>query len=131
MENAIREFWLENAELTLRSDVEKYSVFTAESIGFITAPRLQCADGFTMSVQASYTHYCSPRDYLRTGNYASWEVGFPSQPDELLTQYAEDESNPTGTVYGYVQTAVINAVIAKHGGLVGPQLSSAKATGAA
>ena len=31
--------------------------------------------------------------------------------------YCEDETKPTGTVYGYVPCAVVNEVIKKHGGI--------------
>lgn len=75
-----------------------------------------CADGFTMSVQASSTSYCSPRrnDAER---YSSVEVGFPSEEEPLLIEWAEDPSNPTGTVYGYVPVLTVTNVIAKHGGM--------------
>lgn len=84
----------------------------------VTCPVVTCADGFTMSVQASYTHYCSPRDYIATGNYNTWEVGFPSEKEDLLMDWIEEPDNPTDTVYGYVPTEVINEVIEKHGGIV-------------
>ncbi len=35
-----------------------------------------CADGFSMSVQASETTYCNPRDNM--GPYIEAEIGFPS-----------------------------------------------------
>ena len=80
-----------------------------------------CADGFSMSVQASETAYCTPR---KTGaaRYYEVEVGFPSSREDLLMQYAEDRGNPTETVYGYVPTNIVSLVIAKHGGIVEGQL---------
>lgn len=80
-------------------------------------PRLFCADGFNMSVQASDTHYCSPRDAI--GPWQSVEVGLPSEPVAELMPYADDAEHPTGTVYGYVPVEVIDAIIAAHGGLKG------------
>lgn len=74
-----------------------------------------CADGFRMSVQASRTHYCSPRE--DEGPYTSFEVGFPSAQDERLIRYAEDKRRPKNTVYGWVPAEVIDEVIAAHGGL--------------
>jgi hypothetical protein len=82
--------------------------------------RIQCVDGFSMSVQASDTHYCTPRT-TGLGFYNAYEVGFPSEAEPLLMEYAEDESIPTGTVYGYVPVQVIVNVIVKHGGITGAQ----------
>jgi hypothetical protein len=82
--------------------------------GFVSEP-IECADGFKMSVQASQFHYCSPRD--NKGPYTAYEIGFPSEKEEALMPYAEDEDNPTETVYGWVPVAVINAIITKHGGI--------------
>ena len=79
------------------------------------ATGIECADGFTMSVQASEFHYCTPRD--NDGPYAEFEVGFPSQPEDQLMPYAEDPERPTDTVYGYVPLEVIEALIEKHGGV--------------
>lgn len=79
---------------------------------------MECADGFTMSVQATYGHYCRPRVSDAT-LYEAVEVGYPSEPDALLTPFAEcPEGNLTQTVYGYVPVTVVDEVVAKHGGLV-------------
>jgi hypothetical protein len=80
------------------------------------APRVECADGFIMSVQVSESHYCSPRENDAV-DYSSVEVGFPSEREELLMSFAEEENDPTGTVYGYVPVSIVDEVIAKHGGL--------------
>ena len=74
-----------------------------------------------MSVQASETHYCSPR-IDNAEKYSAVEVGFPSDLESLLVKWAEDEHNPTGTVYGYVPAAVISLVCVKHGGIVSGEL---------
>lgn len=79
-------------------------------------PRMECADGFSMSVQGHYGSYSSPRDDF-ADNYTSVEVGFPSAMEPLLMPYAEDDERPTETVYGYVPVAVVAEVIALHGGL--------------
>ena len=79
---------------------------------------IKCADGFTMSVQASAGHYCSPR-VTGLGFYNTYEVGYPSDVEPLLMPYAEDEKQPTGTVYAYVPAQVIADVIAKHGYVIG------------
>lgn len=71
-------------------------------------PEIVCADGFAMSVQASETHYCSPRN--ATGPWASVEVGYPSQDEPLL---GEDFNQD---VWGYVPVSTVAAIIDKHGG---------------
>lgn len=87
---------------------------TPENCGVL--PKIECADGFKMSVQASRTHYCTPR--TDTGPWSHVEVGFPTEREELLMEYVEDADRPTSTVYGYVPVEVIVAVIDKHGGLL-------------
>lgn len=78
---------------------------------------VQCVDGLKMSVQASRTHYCAPRE-----DYGPWfkvEVGFPNQKVDELLHYAEDPDRPTDTVYGYVPIEIVASVIDAHGGLAG------------
>ncbi len=79
--------------------------------------RVECADGFSMSVQARETLYCTPR-VNNAPSYSEVEVGFPSAPEELLMDYCEEPQNPTETVYAYVPVQVVTNVIAKHGGMV-------------
>jgi hypothetical protein len=76
-----------------------------------------CADGFRMSVQADEFTYCSPR-INDAERYTQVEIGFPSDYEELIIDWAEDRSDPTGTVYGYVPVSVVTNVLAKHGGMV-------------
>jgi len=76
-----------------------------------------CADGFSMSVQANATSYCSPRENF-ANPYTSVEVGFPNKKEPLLMEWAEEPENPTGTVYAWVPVQVVTNVIAKHGGMV-------------
>ena len=83
--------------------------------------KIVCADGFEMSVQAHSGGYCTPR-VNNAERYTAVEVGFPSQIDELLLEYAEDEGNPTETVYGWVPSQTVSLVIAKHGGIVSGDL---------
>ena len=79
-----------------------------------------CADGFRMSVQANSTAYCDPRD--NAGPYTEVEVGFPNREEPMLKQWAEDPTDPTGTVYAWVPRQVVLSVIAKHGGMVDGEL---------
>lgn len=83
-------------------------------------PGIVCNDGFTVSIQASRTHYCSPRtDDARA--YESFEIGFPSGQDDVIHSYAEDQNDPTNTVYGWVPVEVIETLIEKHGGIKEPE----------
>ena len=81
---------------------------------------VRCADGFSMSVQASRGSYCAPKNDV--GPYDSVEVGFPSSYDFYLHEYAEDPNQPTNTVYGWVPADTIIMCIDSHGGMVGGEL---------
>lgn len=77
--------------------------------------KIVCADGTTLSVQASSGHYCDPRS--DKGPYWSVEVGFPSVAIETFMDYIEDsESDPTRSVYGWVPIYVVAQAILDHGG---------------
>ena len=85
-------------------------------------PMIVCRDGFKVSVQASRTHYCQPRD-----NYGPWfqvELGYPSEGDDRLTEYMDFYSSdpdelpdPTNQVYGYVPLDIVLAIFEDHGGI--------------
>ena len=85
-----------------------------------------CADGFTMSVQASENHYCSPRADGAEVIYGRVEIGFPSERepefDEYVEQLEDATINWTGSVYGWVPADIVALVIAKHGGMVSGQI---------
>jgi len=100
---AVKEF----LEATFDSD-DKYQV----------RDRAICADGYSVSIQGgTHTHYCLPRTHVN--EYEAVELGYPSMADEELIQYAENQDDPTGSVYGYVPISVIELVISKHGGILG------------
>jgi len=83
--------------------------------------RVECADGFSMSVQHSRRHYCEPkvnRAEDRGMDFISYEVGFPSEKVEEFMPYAEDSCNPCETVYAYVPADIVEAVAAAHGGVI-------------
>ena len=82
----------------------------------IIRPWIVCADGFTMSVQASKFHYCTPRENVDT--FSKVEIGYPSMPEERLRQYAEDESDLTDTVFGWVPIEIVESIVEQHGGIV-------------
>tara|TARA_R110002074_G_scaffold87654_1_gene193557 strand:+ start:220 stop:507 length:288 start_codon:yes stop_codon:yes gene_type:complete len=82
--------------------------------------RVVCADGFSISIQASSFNYCSPREDDAVA-YKSVELGFPNKPDPFILAYAEEQGNWTGSVYGYVPAHVVRKMIAGHGGIVSGQ----------
>lgn len=83
---------------------------------------VECADGYRVSIQASHTHYCSPRvDYPLDG-YTTVELGFPSEADDLIQPYAEEPDDPCGSVYGFVPSSVVLELLTKHGGMVKGEL---------
>lgn len=90
-------------------------------------PKVVCADGYTVSIQRSHYHYCDlgmnytnmysisyPDDISET----SYELGYPSEEDNLIMEYAERPDDPTGTVYGFVPYNVVVTLLEKHGGIV-------------
>lgn len=81
-------------------------------------PRIVCADGFSISIQASVFNYCTPRENLENGEYTTVELGYPSEEDELIKEYKEIYSNK---IYPYVPIEVVGILIEKHGGMMGIQ----------
>lgn len=77
-------------------------------------PPVLCKDGFKVSIQASEMHYCYPRNSL--GPWEEFELGFPSEADPLIAEYAEDRDDPTETVYPGVPVVIVEQLIEKHGG---------------
>jgi hypothetical protein len=80
-----------------------------------THHKVYCKDGFSISIQASKYHYCTPREDI--GPYSAFELGYPSIKEELIMEYAEDSNSPTDTIYGYVPLKVVENMIEKHGGI--------------
>lgn len=79
----------------------------------------QCADGFTVSVQACAFAYCSPRS--DRGPWAAVECGFPNRPMPTLAEWCEEPDKAetaTKTVWSYVPIERVAALLAEHGGLV-------------
>lgn len=88
--------------------------FLEKTHGSDIRPKVSCTNGFSMSVQASKYHYCTPRD--NNGYYTEVEVGYPSSADDLLMPYAESPDRPTETVYAWVPVDVVQQVVDMHGG---------------
>ena len=79
--------------------------------------KVTCADGFSVSIQASRSNYCEPRTDASHA-YESVELGYPSRPCMFIKDYAEDPGDLTGTVYGYVPAHIVRKMITAHGGIV-------------
>ena len=77
-------------------------------------------------VQREGSYFSLGRGGLRAsaGQYWEVEVGYPSEGESLIAEYAEDPSKPTDTVYGYVPVNTIYLIITKHGGMVAGQVPS-------
>ena len=86
-----------------------------QGIGFAVYPKARMKDGFSISIQASEFHYCHPRNSI--GPWNEMELGFPSELDPILDEYAE-EPDTSDTVFGYVPIAIVNELISKHGGII-------------
>ena len=84
--------------------------------------RIECKDGFGISVQASENHYCNPRMNGMDVKYSTVELGFPTYEESLITDYAQDTGDLTDTVYTYVPANIIADVIEKHGGIVSGEI---------
>lgn len=77
-------------------------------------PIAKCDDGFGLSIQASSAHHCEKGE---NGIYKSVELGCLSSPEESLSEYKDWDDSST---YGYVPVEVVDAIIAKHGGIILP-----------
>ena len=85
-------------------------------------PRIECKDGFSISIQGSSFNYAKPRVDNPTDGYTHVECGYPSSKPttQALLDYAEcfGDHGYTDTVYGYVPVEVVEAELEAHGGIV-------------
>lgn len=84
----------------------------------VIRPQVKCADGFTMSVQASSSHYCIPRKDGE-GYYSAVEVGYPSETTPEFFKHSAG-----GEVYNCVPIDEVQKVCDNHGGIVGADFSN-------
>jgi hypothetical protein len=86
-------------------------------------PRVRCADGVSLSVQASEYAYCHPRQrYNRHWTtYNSVEVGYiydkntrPFSPPDIWREY----QNGNDEIWAYVPVSVVEEFLQAHGGEV-------------
>ena len=94
-------------------------------------PRVFCADGVSLSIQASEYNYCSPRQRLQKpwNAYSLVEVGYiydkdnqPFSPPDVWREYQDGQCQVWGyvpvQVWLYVPVSVVEEFIEAHGGEV-------------
>ena len=115
MKNNINEFIKNNLKVkVLNKDPLMRHMMTSSKL-----PHIVCSDGFEMSVQVGYHLYSEPKKVAK--RYSKVEIGFPSDHEPLIEEYAEsfseDAPDYTDTVYPYVPVKIVNKVLKKHGGI--------------
>lgn len=115
----INKFIQENLKVTYPA--EEYSSLV-NLMATSRLPRIVCNDGFSLSVQVGYSLYSKPKKVAK--RYSEVEIGFPSEPESLIAEYADDwevqgDDDPRlcETVYGYVPVKIVDKVLKKHGGI--------------
>lgn len=107
-----------------KTDADGWSVVGLDGSAFPLAKRITCADGFSLSVQATQGAYCAPR--RNEGPWHQVEVGFPSAAPEFIAHKAENPDKLTDTVYGYVDIELVEQLIALHGGFDDATIAAAE-----
>ena len=115
MKTNINEFIKNNLKVkVLSSDPLMKHIATSSRL-----PQIVCVDGFEMSVQVGSHLYSTPKKVAK--RYSAVEIGFPSEHEPLIEEFAEgsfDETpDYTDTVYPYVPVKVVDKVLKKHGGI--------------
>jgi hypothetical protein len=79
-------------------------------------PLAVCADGTTLSIQASEVHYCAPRcNSDGTDSYVQVEVWRVSKEvPEDWNEYGDTENNP----YAYIPVELVDSFVESCGGIV-------------
>ena len=120
MKTSINEFIKNNLKVTnfaKNSDPLMKHLTTSSRL-----PQIVCVDGFEMSVQVGFSLYSTPKKVAK--RYSEVEVGYPSEHESLIEEWAEftpfdEDEKPdyTDTVYPYVPVKIVNKVLKKHGGI--------------
>lgn len=91
--------------------------YTGDTKASTIFPKIECADGFSLSVQGHHGAYSNPRDDFAP-RYETVECMGDPKADELLAPFERDcNGGSDWMVYPYVPVEVIVALIEKHGGL--------------
>ena len=81
----------------------------------VTRPRVRCADGYTVSVQAGQGLYSVPR--ADADKYTHVELGFPDCIDDIILPFVEDATNPKESVFRFVPVEAVDQLLSSHGGI--------------
>jgi hypothetical protein len=101
-------------KISVKHDFQEWLEKNLSNCRYIPRKRLECNDGFNMSIQGGENSYSKPRQFGT--NFIEMEVGFPSEYEELIKDYTNSEYY-TDAVYPYVPVSLIIEVIEKHGGI--------------
>ena len=115
----INEFIQRNLKVTNHSS----DPLMKHMLTYTRLPKIVCSDGFEMSVQVGFSLYSTPKKVAK--RYSGVEIGFPSEHESLIEEYAEtfyqedgeDVTDYTDTVYPYVPVKIVDKVLKKHGGI--------------
>ena len=118
MKTSINEFIKNNLKVTnLAKNIDPLMKHLTTSSRL---PQIVCVDGFEMSVQVGFSLYSTPKKVAK--RYSAVEIGFPSEHEPLIEEFAEtfhqeDVTDYTDIVYPYVPVKIVNKVLKKHGGI--------------
>ena len=108
--------------MTINNYLNMYNVKCEGWKGNMVRPRVKCRDGYTVSVQAGYGCYSTPDRF--SYYFTHVELGYPNDSDEELLSYAENPNDLTGTIYAQVPIELVDSILNKHGGIIGPDFSN-------
>lgn len=85
---------------------------------FFHLPRIQCKDGFSISIQVNNGNYCSTENgYRKYGKeWVSAEWGYPSESIDANRYNAEEADDTTETV-GCCEVEILDELLEQHGGI--------------
>ena len=88
-----------------------------------------CADGTSLSVQASEFHYCAPRK--SEGPYSNVEVGFVKDKDGVFVKVPKSwrEYDSGDGIYGFIPVPLVLEFIMSHGGFADADAHEVKVIG--
>lgn len=81
-------------------------------------PRVVCKDGFSISVQASGSHYSSPKEFLSINGWTKVELGYPSEPIPELAEHADGQDpDATEGIWAYTPIEAVEKLLDSHSGI--------------
>jgi hypothetical protein len=80
-----------------------------------TYDRVHFNNGGSISIQASHTHYCEPRD--NEGPYSEVEVAYPTKGTKYPKSLLDYSDTPDEPVFAYVPSDIVEQIIEMNGGV--------------